>query len=107
MLDITAISTPLDNVPLYSMQSDKEPTMLLKPSQAVSISDRLSEGTPAIRKKHNEQGSITVNENILVFRKILSHAQNKPVTNAFCNCPLKPVAQGLTVTTLLPRQHRM
>lgn len=29
-----------------------------------------------------------------------------PVTNAFCNWPLKPVAQGLIVTTLLARQHR-
>lgn len=30
-----------------------------------------------------------------------------PVTNAFCSCPLKPVAQGFTVTTLLLRQTRM
>lgn len=28
-----------------------------------------------------------------------------PVTNAFCNCPLSPVAQGLTVATLLPRHN--
>jgi hypothetical protein len=26
-----------------------------------------------------------------------------PVTNAFCSWPLSPVAQGLTVTTLLDR----
>lgn len=45
-LDTTAISTPLDNVPLYSMQLAVEPIILLKSSQAASSSDRFSEGTP-------------------------------------------------------------
>jgi len=48
ILDVTAISTPLDSVPLYRKQSDKEPTTLLKSSQAASSSARLREGTPAM-----------------------------------------------------------
>lgn len=28
-----------------------------------------------------------------------------PVTNAFCSCPLNPVTQGLTTTTLLLRNN--
>lgn len=48
LLAITAISTPLDNVPLYSTPSDNEPIILLKSSQAVSSSDLLSAGTPSI-----------------------------------------------------------
>lgn len=47
IVDVTAISTPFDSVPLYNVQFDKEPIMLLKSSQAVSSSDRLNAGTPA------------------------------------------------------------
>ncbi|RRT45548.1 hypothetical protein B296_00030552 [Ensete ventricosum] len=41
-VETTAISTPLDNVPLYSMHPDREPMILLKSSQAATSSDRLS-----------------------------------------------------------------
>lgn len=44
--EATAISTPLDNVPLYSVPIDEESITLLKSSQAVSSSDLLSFGTP-------------------------------------------------------------
>lgn len=37
---------------------------------------------------------------MLLLEKII------PVTNAFCSCPLNPVAQGLTTATLLLRQKR-
>jgi hypothetical protein len=45
-LDATAISTPLDKVPLYSVQVDVQPIILLKSSHAVSSSDRFNAGTP-------------------------------------------------------------
>jgi len=44
--DTTAISTPLDRVPLYIVSSCREPIMLLKYSQATSSSARLRLGIP-------------------------------------------------------------
>ncbi|KAK1393297.1 hypothetical protein POM88_012353 [Heracleum sosnowskyi] len=38
---------------------------------------------------------------------ICSKCYYLPVTKAFCNCPLNPVAQGLTADTLLLRQKYM
>lgn len=46
-VDDTAISTPLDNVPLYTMLPPMLLIMLLKSSHAVSSSDRFSFATPA------------------------------------------------------------
>jgi hypothetical protein len=45
-LEATAISAPLDKVPLYNMQLDVEPIILLKSSHATSSSDRFSADTP-------------------------------------------------------------
>lgn len=50
--DVTAISTPLDNVPLNIVQSGKVPIILLKSSQAVSSSARLSFGAPVTICSH-------------------------------------------------------
>ena len=47
LTDATAISTPLDRVPLYTVPMGEVPITLLKSSQAVSSSDLLSFGTPA------------------------------------------------------------
>lgn len=47
VVDATAISTPLESVPLYEMQPSPVSMILLKSSQAVSSSDRFSLGTPA------------------------------------------------------------
>ena len=44
--DATAISTPLDSVPLYTVQPSRVSIILLKSSQAVSSSDRFNLGTP-------------------------------------------------------------
>lgn len=48
-LDVTAISTPLERVPLYTIPSEKEPIILLKSSQAASSSGRWSFGTPEFK----------------------------------------------------------
>lgn len=53
-VDVTAISTPLDRVPLYTVPSDKEPIILLKSSQAVTSSDRWSFGTPRMQTLKHE-----------------------------------------------------
>lgn len=53
-IDVTAISTPLDRVPLYTVPSENEPIMLLKSSQAATISDRLSFGTPEMENLKHE-----------------------------------------------------
>lgn len=45
-VEATAISTPLDSVPLYTMQPSKVSIILLKSSQAVSSSGRFNLGTP-------------------------------------------------------------
>lgn len=45
----TAISAPFDKVPLYIVPNEDDPTKLLKSSHAVSSSDLLSFGTPAMR----------------------------------------------------------
>lgn len=45
-IEVTAISTPLDKVPLYTVPMDEEPITLLKSSHAVSSSDFLRLGTP-------------------------------------------------------------
>lgn len=50
--EATAISTPLDNVPLYTVPIGEEPITLLKSSQAASSSDLLSFGTPEMNN-HN------------------------------------------------------
>lgn len=47
-VEATAISTPLERVPLYNLQSGKEPIMLLKSSQAISISDLFNVDTPTM-----------------------------------------------------------
>lgn len=47
-VEATAISTPLERVPLYNLQSGKEPIMLLKSSQAISISDIFNVDTPTM-----------------------------------------------------------
>ena len=44
--DATAISTPLDKVPLYTVPMDEVPITLLKSSHAASSSDLFSFGTP-------------------------------------------------------------
>lgn len=62
IVDVTAISTPLESVPLYNEQLDKEPIMLLNCSHAVSSSNRRSDGTPAIDACNHEcQKSLTRN----------------------------------------------
>ena len=48
MVEATAISTPLDKVPLYIVKPSKVATILLKSSQAVSSSGLFSLGTPAV-----------------------------------------------------------
>lgn len=48
--EATAISTPLDNVPLYIVPDEVEPITLLKSSQAASSSDLFSFGTPGFVK---------------------------------------------------------
>lgn len=50
--DITAISTPLDKVPLYKVPTAVEPITLLKSSHADSSSALLSFGTPETRNKN-------------------------------------------------------
>lgn len=45
-MHVTAISTPLERVPLYMLPSEKHPIILLKSSQAATSSDRFSFGTP-------------------------------------------------------------
>lgn len=57
---VTAISIPLDSLPLYNVQSGKEPRILLKSSQALSISSRLSDDTPAYRKNNNNNNNIAM-----------------------------------------------
>lgn len=47
--EATAISTPLDKVPLWTVPIGEEPMTLLKSSQAVSSSDLLRFGTPAMQ----------------------------------------------------------
>lgn len=47
--EATAISTPLDSVPLYTVPNDVEPITLLKSSQAASSSDLFSFGTPEFK----------------------------------------------------------
>lgn len=54
-VDTTAVSTPLDRVPLYNAQSDKVPITLLKSSQAASSSALPREGTPAHKVKHTQR----------------------------------------------------
>ena len=44
--EATAISTPVDSVPLHNVPIGQDPMTLLKSSQAASISDRFSFGTP-------------------------------------------------------------
>lgn len=51
VVDATAISTPLDSVPLYTMQPSIVLIILLKSSHAVSSSDRFNLGTPATHIK--------------------------------------------------------
>lgn len=46
VVDATAISTPLDNVPLKIVQFGKVQIILLKSSQAVTNSARFNLGTP-------------------------------------------------------------
>lgn len=46
--DIAAISTPLENVPLYMVPIDDDPMTLLKSSQAVTSSDLFRFGIPAM-----------------------------------------------------------
>lgn len=48
-VDVTAISTPLDRVPLYTIPSENVPIILLKSSQASKSSDLLSFGTPEMK----------------------------------------------------------
>ena len=48
-VDATAISTPLDSVPLYTVQSSRVLIILLKSSHAVSSSVRFSFGTPSFQ----------------------------------------------------------
>lgn len=48
VVEVTAISTPLDRVPLYTMLPSSVLIMLLKSSQAVSSSGRFSFGTPEL-----------------------------------------------------------
>jgi hypothetical protein len=53
---------------------------------------------------HKFYASVLGNFRVLCVRTSACDPYEKedlPVTNAFCSCPLKPVAQGLTVTTLL------
>lgn len=102
-VDVTAISTPLERVPLYTVMSEKEPIILLKSSQAASSSDRLSFGTPDMTTVKSSSIEVFFSfPNSIHLRK-----ESKPVTNAFCSCPLKPVAQGFTVTTLLLRNMKI
>lgn len=49
-VDATQISTPLDNVPLYSVKPSVVSIMLLKSSHAVSSSERFRFGTPVDNK---------------------------------------------------------
>lgn len=46
VVEMTAISTPLDSVPLYTINESPLVIMLLKSSHAVSSSDLFSFGTP-------------------------------------------------------------
>lgn len=46
VVETTAISTPLESVPLYMVYSGSEPMTLLKSSHAASSSALLSAGTP-------------------------------------------------------------
>lgn len=61
-LDVTAISVPLESVPLHNVQFDREPIMLLNCSQAVSSSERLSKGTPVNNRNNYEH-----NNNIIII----------------------------------------
>ena len=47
--EATAISTPLDSVPLYTLPIVEEPITLLKSSQAASSSDLFSFRTPEMQ----------------------------------------------------------
>lgn len=51
--EATAISTPLDSVPLNNVPMGQDPITLLKSSQAASISDLLSLGTPEYQITHH------------------------------------------------------
>ena len=51
LVETTAISTPLESVPLYMVESSELSTMLLKSSQAVSSSPRFNLGTPVFHEK--------------------------------------------------------
>lgn len=122
--EATAISTPLDNVPLYTVPIGEEvPITLLKSSQAAWISDLLRFGTPEMRISYHVRretlkrtiyltykGGLTgtwawqliISMNLSLQRSIFSILKEAiPVTKAFWSCPLNPVAQGLTVATLL------
>lgn len=48
-VDKTAISTPLDSIPLYIKHPEKVSIILLKSSQAVCSSVEFSLGTPALQ----------------------------------------------------------
>ena len=56
--EATAISTPLDKVPLYILPMGEVPITLLKSSHAASISDLFSFGTPE-NVKHSESHACT------------------------------------------------
>lgn len=53
-VETTLISTPLDNVPLNTVQLGKVLIMLLKSSQAASSSGLFSFGTPECNNLHTE-----------------------------------------------------
>lgn len=67
-VDVTAISTPLDRVPLYTVPVANEQIILLKSSQAASSSDLLSFGTPESHVLEAELREISSNPSSKINR---------------------------------------
>ena len=70
-VETTAISTPLDRVPLYSMHSDEEPITLMKSSHAVWSSVLPREGTPVHKVPQIYQLKLFLEKKNLVVISIL------------------------------------
>lgn len=76
--EATAISTPFDNVPLYSVPIDEESITLLKSSQAVTSSVLLRFGTPETKLQIN-----TYKHKIRSGSSFAHEKEGLPDTNAF------------------------
>lgn len=96
--EITAISTPLESVPLYMVHPPWLSIMLLNSSHAVSSSFRFRFGTP----KNLINPHLSFQHKVLNSLDVIS-----PVTKAFCSCPLIPVFLGPMLATALLRQMQI